>query len=201
QVEINDLCGEFGRSSSVVIQAVTKSGTNGFHGSLFEYHRDNKLTARNVFQNEVDPLTGRLIPVTRRNEFGGSVGGPIQRDRMFFFFSWDQLRSSNSITRLVNSETPDLVNFLKANLPNNVSTGLFSNFPVDSHGFRAGTFQTVADVMSTFNLGACSGKGLLGMPCGLPIIGTVEQDFAASRNGLQWNVRIDRYLRNSKDRI
>src|SRR5215467_927604 len=200
-VAINDYSAEFGRSSSVVIQAVTKSGTNGFHGSLFEYHRDNKLTARNVFQNEPDPLTGREIPVTRRNEFGGSFGGPIQKDKMFFFFSWDQLRSSNSVTRLVNSETPDYVNFLKANLPNNVSTGLVSQFPVDSHGFRAGSFQTVADVMNTFGLGPCSGKGPLGMPCGLPVIGTVEQDFAASRNGLQWNVRVDRYFRSSNDRV
>ncbi|HKV38419.1 MAG TPA: carboxypeptidase-like regulatory domain-containing protein, partial [Blastocatellia bacterium] len=85
-VAVNDYSAEHGRSGSLVIQAVTKSGTNEFHGSAFEYHQDNKLTARNVFQNTPDPLTGRILPVSRRNEFGGAVGGPIQKDKMFFFF-------------------------------------------------------------------------------------------------------------------
>ena len=70
-VAVNDYSAESGRAGSVVIQAVTKSGTNHFHGSLFEYHQDNALTALNHLQ----PSNTKL-DATRRNEFGGSVGGP-----------------------------------------------------------------------------------------------------------------------------
>ena len=201
-VSLNDYSAEYGRSGSIVINAVTKSGNNGFHGSIFEYHRNNKLTARNVFQNTVNPVSGRILPATRRNEFGGSLGGPIQKDKMFFFFSWDQLRSSNAITRLVTAETPEFVNFMRANRPNNKSTFLLTNFPMGDIGpFQAGTVQTVAQVMTVFGLPACSGTGPLGMPCNMPIRGTAVQDFAPTRNGLQWNVRVDRYFRNGNDRV
>lgn len=201
-VAVNDYSAEYGRSSSVVIQAVTRSGTNQFHGSLFEFHRDNRLTARNVFQNTVNPLTGRVIPVTRRNEFGGSLGGPIKKDKLFFFFSWDQLRSSYAITRRVTVEHPDFVNFLKTNFPNNISTKLLTSFPInDVSGFEPGSIQTVATVMNIFGLGNCSGRGPLGMPCDMPVRGTAIQDFAPTRNGLQWNARIDWYFNESKDRI
>ncbi len=199
---VNDYSAEYGRSGSLVIQAVTKSGTNQIHGSLFEYHRNNRLTARNVFQNTVNPLTGRVIPVSRRNEFGGSVGGPIQKDKMFFFFSYDQLRSSNVITRRITVEAPEFVDFLKANRSGNISTFLLSNFPVDNiSGFEAGSVQTVATVMTLQGLGPCVGAGPLGMPCNMPVLGTAIQDFAPTRNGLQWNVRIDRYFNDSKDRL
>jgi carboxypeptidase family protein/TonB-dependent receptor-like protein len=201
-IALNDYSAEYGRSGSVVINAVTKSGSNNFHGSIFEYHRDSKLTARNVFQNTVNPLTGRVLPATRRNEFGGSLGGPIQKDKMFFFFSWDQLRSSNAVTRLVTQETPEFVNFMKTNFPNNLSTFLLTHYPMGDVGpFRAGTVQTVAQVMTVFGLPACNGTGPLGMPCNMPIRGTAVQDFAPTRNGLQWNVRADRYFDKGNDRI
>ena len=200
-VALNDYSAEYGRSGSVVIHAVTKSGTNGFHGSLFEFHRDNKLTARNVFQNSADSITGRVIPVSRRNEFGGSLGGPIQKDRMFVFFTWDQLRSSNAVTRRIAVEAPDFTNFIKANRPNNLSSLLLSSFPIEHSGIEAGSIQTVAQVMDRFGLGPCSGAGPIGMPCNMPLLGTAIQSFAPASDGLQWNVRVDRYLNKSNDRI
>ena len=68
------------------------------------------------------PITGRIFPVSRRNEFGGSVGGPIQKDKMFFFFSWDQLISAQATTIQATVEHPDFVNFMKSDFPNNLST-------------------------------------------------------------------------------
>src|SRR5262247_2178561 len=80
------------RCSSSAASTLSKSGSNKFHGSLFEYHRNNKLTARNVFQNTPNPNTGRILPASRRNEFGFSLGGPIQADKMFFFGGLDTLQ-------------------------------------------------------------------------------------------------------------
>ena len=92
RVSVNNYSAQYGRNSSVLTQITTKSGTNQIHGSLFEYHTDNKLTARNVFQNTPNPITGRIVPVSRRNEFGGSMGLPIRKDHTFVFASYDQLK-------------------------------------------------------------------------------------------------------------
>jgi Carboxypeptidase regulatory-like domain/TonB dependent receptor len=197
-VAVNDYSAESGRSGSLVIQAVTKSGTNQFHGSLFEYHQDNKLTARNHFQSTPDS-SGRFFPAFRRNEFGGSVGGPIQKDKMFFFFSWDQKRSSSPTTITSTVEHPDFVNFMKTNFPNNTSTTLMNNFPaVTVHGFEPGSVQTAQDLDPNCSI---AGPPVAGMPCNLNILGTTVNTFSLPNNGLQWNVRIDRYFRDSKDRV
>ena len=62
------------------INVTTKSGTNQIHGSLFEYHRNDALDAKNFFDSKVDP-----IPPFERNQFGGTVGGPVLRNKLFFF--------------------------------------------------------------------------------------------------------------------
>src|SRR5437588_5848465 len=76
RVSVNNYSAQYGRNSSILTQIVTKSGTNELHGSMFEYHTNNKLTSRNEFQNAPNPLTGRIIPVFRRNEIGGPIGLP-----------------------------------------------------------------------------------------------------------------------------
>ncbi|MCI0662994.1 MAG: TonB-dependent receptor [Acidobacteria bacterium] len=202
-IALNDYSAEYGRSGSIVVNAVSKSGSNNYHGSIFEYHQNNKLTARNVLQNTPNRDTGRILPVSRRNEFGFSLGGPIQKDKMFFFGSLDALRSSNTETNRVTLETPEFVNFLKTNFPNNVSTSLLTKYTVGDIGaFEAGTTQTVSQVMAVLNFPApCVGTGPLGMPCDMPLRGTAVRSFAPIRTGLQWNVRVDRYFNDSKDRV
>src|SRR5262245_34297404 len=201
-VALNDYSAEYGRSGSIVVNAVSKSGSNNFHGSLFEYHRNNKLTARNVLQNSPNLLTGRILPVSRRNEFGFSLGGPIQKDKMFFFGALDTLRSAVDQTNRVTLETPEFVNFMKANFPNNIPTSLLTKYPLGDIGaFEGGTIPTVADVMRTVGPGTCLGTGPLGMPCDMPLRGSAVRSFAPTRNGLQWNARVDRYFNDSKDRV
>jgi carboxypeptidase family protein len=78
---------EYGRNSGAIVNIVTKSGTNDFHGSLFEFFRNNKLDARNFFNPKPDPQTA-----FRNNQFGGSVGGPIVRNRTFFYFAYEGQR-------------------------------------------------------------------------------------------------------------
>src|ERR1700752_2704152 len=78
---------EFGRNSGATVNIVTKSGTNDFHGTLFEFFRNDKLDARNFFNPEPDQQTA-----FRNNQFGGALGGPIKRDRTFFFFAYEGQR-------------------------------------------------------------------------------------------------------------
>jgi hypothetical protein len=78
---------EYGRNSGAIVNIVTKSGTNDFHGSLFEFFRNNKLDARNFFNPKPDPQTQ-----FRNNQFGGSIGGPIKRNKTFFYFAYEGQR-------------------------------------------------------------------------------------------------------------
>ena len=78
---------EYGRNAGAVVNIVTKSGTNDFHGSAFEFFRNNALDARNFFNPEPNPQTA-----FRNNQFGGSLGGPIVRNKTFFFFAYEGQR-------------------------------------------------------------------------------------------------------------
>jgi len=82
---------EYGRTSGGVINAVTRSGSNSFHGDVYEFLRNSALDARNFFD-------GPVIPAFRRNQFGGSAGLPIQKDRTFIFGDYEGLRQSLGVT-------------------------------------------------------------------------------------------------------
>ncbi len=89
RVDSSNYPAEFGTGTAGQITVVTKSGSNDFHGSLFEYVRNNKFDARNFFDAEKAPL--------RLNQFGGSLGGAIKKDRTFFFASVESLRQRAGI--------------------------------------------------------------------------------------------------------
>src|SRR5437588_12003922 len=95
QVNTSNFSAEYGRSAGGVINAVTKSGTNEFHGSGFLFDRNNKWGARNPNSFITQLVNGvatrvALKPKDVRYQFGGAVGGPIIKDKAFFFFSYDQ---------------------------------------------------------------------------------------------------------------
>ena len=86
---------EFGQATAGVVSVQTKSGTNQFRGSAFEFHQSDWLQARNPFtQAFPNPLTGKHIPETTKDQFGGSLGGPILKNQTFFFGDYQGLRSS-----------------------------------------------------------------------------------------------------------
>jgi hypothetical protein len=81
---------EYGRTSGGVINAVTRSGTNNFHGDVYEFLRNSAIDARNYFDGPIPPF--------KRNQFGGSAGVPIQKDRTFIFGDYEGLRQSLGLT-------------------------------------------------------------------------------------------------------
>jgi outer membrane receptor protein involved in Fe transport len=107
QVLTNSYSAEFGRSSGGIINAITRSGTNKLHGNLFEYLRNSALDAKNYF----DPGTDR-IPPFKRNQFGGTLGGPIRRDKTFFFGAFEAIKERLGITGLTSVPDDNARNFL-----------------------------------------------------------------------------------------
>ncbi len=94
---------EYGRSSGSIVNVSTRSGTNQFHGEGFDYLRNNYFDARNFF-NRKGPLPSNRQNQLNRNNFGGALGGPIFRDRTFFFLSYEGLRQKQAI--LLTSNVP-----------------------------------------------------------------------------------------------
>ena len=84
---------EYGKTSGGVVNAITRSGTNQIHGSAYEFLRNSKLDARNYFDDPTQP-----IPPFKRNQFGGTIGGPIQKDATFIFADFEAIRQSKGIT-------------------------------------------------------------------------------------------------------
>jgi len=106
---------EYGKAGGFVTDTVLKSGTNQWHGSLFEYNRIQALAANSFFSNR-GGFTDHLV----RNQFGGSIGGPIIKDRTFFYFTTEFRRDRSSSPLQFTSLTPDFINF--------VNSGQFEQF-------------------------------------------------------------------------
>jgi hypothetical protein len=106
KVTSQDYDAEFGNSVAGLVTAQTKSGSNHFHGTAFEYRRSDAQQARDPFtQYAKDPLTGRYIPSFLHNQFGGSIGGPIKKDKVFFFGDYQGLRERTGQTVLTTVPT------------------------------------------------------------------------------------------------
>jgi hypothetical protein len=92
RVQTNTFSAEAGRTSGAVVSIGIKSGTNEFHGSAYEFLRNKVLNANNFFQNRA----GNKRPSLIQHQFGGSLGGPIRKDRTFFFVNWEEYRNRNA---------------------------------------------------------------------------------------------------------
>jgi hypothetical protein len=146
----NTYSAQFGGNGAVVNTA-SKSGTNSFHGSLYEFFRNSDLDARNFF----DPST---IPAYRQNQFGGSIGGPIKKDKLFFFFNDEELRKSQGST--VPSFIPD-ANTLKGLVPCNLAPNLACAGGLANVGVSAAAAPILALYPATT---AVSPTGILEVP-------------------------------------
>jgi Carboxypeptidase regulatory-like domain/TonB dependent receptor/TonB-dependent Receptor Plug Domain len=130
-----------GRVAGGVVAAVTKSGTNEFHGNLYEFLRNDELNANNFFLNRSDIAR----PPYKRNQFGGTLGGPLQKDRLWFFISYQGTRETNG-TSLTNSIGTA---FVPADLSNDRSEATLDNL-AKSFGVAACTPVT-AGCLQAFN--------------------------------------------------
>jgi len=108
RIQTSSFAPEFGRTPGGQISIVTRSGTNAFHGTLFEYFRNDVLDAKDWFAN----FNHLPKPAERQNDFGGVFGGPVFKDKTFFFFSYEGLRLRQPVTQT--TSVPDAASRLQA---------------------------------------------------------------------------------------
>ncbi len=187
RVSANSFSAEKGRNSGALVEVFTKSGTNQYHGTLSEFHTDNALTSRTVFQTSV--------PAFRRNEYGFTLGGPLVKNRTFVFGSFYKLRASQATTTLDRVETPEFRAYVNANFPNSMAARFFG---IGAAGAPPTTgILTVADVRRA-NPGSYPSDRF---PSDLPAVGTAVDSYSTSRPASQWNFRADQNFRAYNDRI
>src|SRR6266850_1135569 len=95
KLQTSNFSAEFGRSAGAVVNVITKSGGNSFHGTAYEFHRNAVLDAKNFFDSPARP-----IPSFIQNQFGGTLGGPVVKNKTFFFGSWEQFQQRKGLTYL-----------------------------------------------------------------------------------------------------
>ena len=147
EVLTNSYSAQFGRSAGGVINAVTRAGTNQLHGSAFEFLRNSALDAKNFFDQATQP-----IPPFKRNQFGGVLGGPIRRDRTFFFGSFESLIDRLGITGVTS-------------VPNaNARLGLLPSGPIKVNPAILPFLDTLFPLPNGRDLGGGVGQYLFTMP-------------------------------------
>lgn len=187
KVSTNVFSADKGRQSGVLIEVFTKPGTNKFHGTLTEFYTGAALTARTEFQTKV--------PRYIRNDFGGSVGGPIRKDQTFFFGSLFWSKSDQGVTLTQPMETPDFVNYVESNYPNSMAAQFFKAAP--SAGTPTSGFQTVSQIEQSL----VSPYPVPNLPGDLVALGNVSINQSPINNGFQGHARVDHNLRNGNDKL
>ena len=186
-IKTNDFDAQKGRDAGASVGIYTLSGTNSYHGSVNYYFTNDTLSARTEFESKV--------PAFQRNEVGGTIGGPILKNKLFFFGAVDVLRSSTTSSGQAIVETPDFLAYAQANFPNNAATKAMTLAPPVAA--PTSNLQTVSEYEA-------STPGFFAPPAGisptLNVAGTANYSYSTPRNGYQWSIRVDDYLRKN-DRI
>jgi hypothetical protein len=123
QVQTSNFSPEYGRNNGSVVTVVSRSGTNEFHGSLYEFHRNSAADAQNYFASALTP--SRLL----QNQFGGSLGGRIIRDKTFFFVNYEGIRSRDGQVIRGVGETPEFRNEVATYRQGSIADIQFKAFP------------------------------------------------------------------------
>jgi hypothetical protein len=154
QINTSNYSAEYGRAAGGVVNAVTKSGANSLHGEAFWYFRNSDWGAINPFSFHKVPVNGVLtnvpfLPEDKRHQFGGNIGGPIIKDRLFFFFSADQ--QLRPFPASANSGTPNAI-FAPITVASSTCdpTAKFSTFTEGQVLFCRGFTQAQADSAVAF---------------------------------------------------
>ena len=184
----NNFSAEFGTHSGSGVNLISRSGTNQFHGSVYEFHRNDALDASGTF-DPFDTATGKKekTPLVQ-NQFGFVLGGPVGRDRVFFFGSYEGFRNKEGTSGTFQVETPEFRAHVIQSFPNSPAAQIFQLAPA-----RAPTSNlvTAQDILGAGGSPPCFFCGPAAFPPDLPVKGTT-QSFADDReNWDQYSFRFD----------
>jgi hypothetical protein len=182
----NNMSAEYGRSGGAVISVVSRGGTNDLHGSGFWFLRNDNLDASNTFEARAGSQ-----PEFKQNQFGATLGGPILKNRLFYFGSYQGLRLRQPGTRQVTVETPEFRDFVLRTRPNSIAARLLRDFP--------------PAVNPTFNIrdigSPAAGVQVAGGPDGIPDLGDVLVPIRGFTNEDQISGRLDYTFNQSRDTV
>jgi len=186
-VRTNDFDAQKGRNGGATVDVYTNSGSNQFHGNIDWEFTNNSLTANTQFGTP---------SAFKRNDMSATMGGPVLKNRLFWFGAIEVLREGSPSNSSATLETQDFVAWAKANLPNTVATGILTSTP-PSHYPTSG-LENVAQYEAAT-------PGYYAPPAALAtytgsVIGTANFSWTTPKNGYQWSFRIDDYL-GKNDRL
>ena len=165
KVQSSDYSAEFGRSGGAQVNVILKSGTNDFHGGAFEFFRNRNLDAKNFFDFPACtpasvPGTCGPIPRFDRNQFGATLGGPVKKDRTFFFVAYEGLRLRQASTReaTVPSQVQlqEIYGLVPPSLLNPAGQAVLNLYPAANVGtdlMSSNTFVSAPAIQNSENLG------------------------------------------------
>ncbi len=198
QVSTTNFGREFGRNFGAVINVGTKSGTNKIHGSAWEFHRNAAVNAANFFDSG---KPSALI----HNQFGATLGGPLRKDKTFWFLAYEGFRERRGVTRKVQVETPELRAWVAANRPGSVADDIFTNFPgpallPGTQGVDEGTPGPAG--AGAFAFTPCDSTQPPPNGCdGIPDVGIGIGQRVNSTTTDQYSLRFDNLFREGDDRL
>jgi Carboxypeptidase regulatory-like domain len=175
---------QYGANAGAVVNVVTKSGTNQWHGDAFEFVRNRVFNARNYFADKKDPL--------KRNQFGVTIGGPIMKDHSFIFFGWQKtiIRSVNNATNAIVPTADNMQGNFSITNPTTVINNPYTHTPYASNasiGPVDPVAQKLAALLPLWPAGSAGGSKTFGTP--------LQQDFN------EYIARFDQTLRGQKDHL
>ncbi|MGA2674882.1 MAG: TonB-dependent receptor [Terracidiphilus sp.] len=177
QVQTDNFSSEYGRGNGSVVNIRTRSGTNTFHGRLWEYQKNAALNAVNRFS-----ITGEPAPLVF-NQFGGNLGGPVFKKRTFFFGSYEGTRDAFGTPFSYQVETPEFRSYVAQKYPSGIAEQLLSKFPAPTP-VRVG-----AGYLGEVDLN------------GIPAAGTAEVNVPDNLRDDQYVTRIDHTFNQQKDTL
>jgi hypothetical protein len=198
-VQLTDAGADEGRNMGAHVNMVSKAGTNQYHGAVWDYLSNSSLNNRNFFSKTVVPL--------RRNQFGYAFGGPIIKNRTFFFSTYEGVRQRLDTQTTSTVETQQFAQWVVANRPNSLAAKLLSKFPP-----RAYATTNLKDIGTPLPYtGACGGCAAANSFSSAPLldasgnqipeIGTASWVQSSRLTSDEITLRLDHELRPGKDRV
>ena len=200
---------EDGRNSGAQVKVISKDGTNKFHGSAFFKINDKGL---NAFNKYYGPTNVPLSPITcesgtitashcpgrvdqKYRDFAGSIGGPILKNRLFFFFSYEGTRLKNTVPLLSQTlETPEFEQYVIQQNPSSIAAQLFSTPGIKPRIATVVSEKDCCSLIPNYGLGRWYGAGpeaIGGGPDGIPDWGVFDLSLPNTSSGNQYNGRVD----------
>jgi Carboxypeptidase regulatory-like domain/TonB dependent receptor len=200
-VTTNNFSAEHGRSAGFQLDATTKSGTNELHGDAYYYGITARLNANSFFSNTspAGPSGNAYKPRFDKNLFGGSAGGPIKKNKLFFFGAYSGLRQRGGPSATTGNpavvstvETQAFANYVETTYPSNLSATLLKKYPPVN--YASANFVTAANYSDGYFTKASQ------FPANLPIVGTTVYAVPLFMDGDHYLARID-YNISDRDRL